>query len=298
MSGVSANSPAYRETEITSAGAPVVLSCYDAGPEAAVVLFLPGTMVHPLFYDAFLRRLAASGYNVVGLHFLSHGKSPRIREDFVFADLLQNVRDAIGWCREHYAGKLFLLGSSQGGILATAAADDPRLDGVLAHDTVLPELDASARVLNLPKGLLWAARPLMWFVRTAARLFPTLQIPMTSYLQEERVTRNEAIIRQFTEDPLSRKSYPLGYLASLFHADMHAALDGSIRCPYVLIAARHDPLFPFDYIETVFEAIRAPEKELMVFDLPYHMLFHEAETESLERVVAVLKKLEIEEVKE
>jgi alpha-beta hydrolase superfamily lysophospholipase len=238
-----------------------------------------------------LCKLAASGFNVVGVHFLSHGKSPRLKEAFTFDDLLQNVRDAIGYCDEHYSGNLFLLGSSQGGILATAAADDRRLGGVLVHDTILPELEETAELLNLPGWLRPGVKSLLWCLKVLAWLIPRYQVPVNRYLDAERLTLSEALVERYKNDPLSRKSYPLSFIVSLFHADMHVATDGSISCPFVMIAALHDPLFDIDYIRSVFDRIVAPSKELMSFDLPYHLLFIEAEEDVLGPIVSKLHSL-------
>ena len=58
-----------------------------------------------------------------------------------------------------------------------------------------------------------------------------------------------------------------------------------------MIAAMHDPLFTIDYIQKVFGHIVAPSKEMMTFDLPYHILFIEAEDEVLGPIVAKLRTL-------
>ena len=282
---------AYDEVTLTSAGVPIVLSRYTFSPSAPVVIFLPGTMAHPLFYDSFLCRLAASGFNVVGVHFLSHGKSPRVKQDFRFEDMVQNVRDTIAYCAKHYRGDLLLLGSSQGGIVATAAADDPRLKGVFAHDCVLPELEESVRLLHLPLWLHPAARAILGMVRVAAFFFPRFQVGLTGYLDPDRVTISDTLKERYQNDPLSLKSYPLSFLSSLFHADMHVATDGSIRCPFIMIAAKGDPLFEFAYIERVYEAIVAPQKEMMAFDLAVHILFIEAEDSVIGPLVKRLKAL-------
>jgi len=283
---------AYGEVTITSAGVPVVLSHYpSADPLADTVLFLPGTMVHPLFYDSFLCRIAGAGFRVVGLHFLSHGRSPRVNECFVFDDLVQNGRDAIGYCAERFAGSVVLLGSSQGGIVATALAGDPRIKAVFAHDTILPEMDETVELIRLPRWLHGTAGLLRAALRLAARLRPGYQVPITAYLEPDRITRDEAIIARFRDDPLCRKSYPLSFIASLFNASLPTATDGSIKIPFILIAATEDPLFGLDYICKVYDALVAPEKELMLFELPFHILLIEAETEVAAAVIARLHSL-------
>lgn len=65
---------------------------------------------------------------------------------------------------------------------------------------------------------------------------------------------------------------------------------GQIRCPVVVIASTGDPLFPFDYIQRVYQQIKAPSKELLVFDLNNHLLFNECLDEVLPCLVETLKK--------
>jgi alpha-beta hydrolase superfamily lysophospholipase len=66
----------YEEVLLEAPGAPVVLSVWSGESGAAPVVFLPGTMTHPLFYEEFLDGLSRAGLNVVGVHFQGHGKSP------------------------------------------------------------------------------------------------------------------------------------------------------------------------------------------------------------------------------
>lgn len=48
---------AYREVLIDSEGLGVALSVWEGQSGAPAVLFLPGTMTHPLFYEEFLDAL-------------------------------------------------------------------------------------------------------------------------------------------------------------------------------------------------------------------------------------------------
>src|SRR5512142_3099484 len=96
---------AYREVVIWSAGARIVLSVWDGAAEAPVVLFLPGTMAHPLFYEEFLDAINRAGLTVAGLHGQGHGKSPRERRPLTFASLVENARDAVTWIRDAFPGR-------------------------------------------------------------------------------------------------------------------------------------------------------------------------------------------------
>jgi len=45
--------PGYRETLIPSSGTRIALSLYESKKTDPCVVFLAGTMTHPLFYDEF-----------------------------------------------------------------------------------------------------------------------------------------------------------------------------------------------------------------------------------------------------
>lgn len=280
----------YTEIFINSGGISICLSIYENTPQSPPVLFLPGTMVHPLFYDDFLTALSHEGFNVIGLHFLSHGKSPRIKEDFTLDDMVRNVKDALSYIQTRWEAKVLLMGSSQGSVVAmAAAADEERIAALFLHDAVLPELKETMLITRAPQWLspLYAIVPPL--MRFAARLWPKYQISLTSYLEEDRLTLSREIIERYYADELSRKSYPLSFLASLFSVDLTSATDGSLRCPVVVIAAKGDPLFAYSYICKVYEKIAAPKKEMLAFDLPCHLLFVEAVDEVVWPIAEKLK---------
>ena len=142
---------AYDEVVISSAGAPVVLSVWRAGPGAPAVVFLPGTMTHPLLYEELCDGLALAGFTVVGLHGQGHGKSPRVRRPLTFGTLLANARDAVAWARAHVSEQVVVCGSSQGGVLAMAvAAAEPQLTAVVAHNVLDPQLADSLLITRFP----------------------------------------------------------------------------------------------------------------------------------------------------
>ena len=113
---------AYYETVIVSAGALIVLSVWPGEPGAPTVVFLPGTMTHPLFYKDFLDGLNRRGLSVVGVHYQGHGKSPRVGARLSWANLVVNAAGAVDWAANHLNGPVVVLGSSQGGMLAMAVA--------------------------------------------------------------------------------------------------------------------------------------------------------------------------------
>jgi alpha-beta hydrolase superfamily lysophospholipase len=272
----------YREVLIDSDGLPVALSVWQGDPGEAAVLFLPGTMTHPLFYEEFLDALNGDGLTVVGLHPAAHGKSPRVRRRLTFDLLVRNVLDALDWTRNSFPeAPRVLLGSSQGGVLALAAA--ARATGVsqvVAHNVLDPTLPATLTVTRSPTWLRPAYPQLLAALRGLARLAPGLPVPFDSYLDIRRVCRNPEVVQRFYTDPLGRRSYPLAVVAGMLTQDVTTP----VPCPVVVVAATGDPLFSLDYTRAVFDRIHAPTKDLVLVDSAEHLIF----TEALEAVLPVL----------
>jgi alpha-beta hydrolase superfamily lysophospholipase len=247
-------------------------------------------MTHPLLYDDFLTLLAREGFNVAGVHPLSHGKSPREKKLYSFADMLQNVRDTVTYCIDNISKDVIVMGSSQGGILCLAAAcSDDRIKAAFPHNVVIPGLKNSISVTSFPKFLKAFKGALTSVMKLGAKIAPGLQVPVTFYLEFDRVTSSQSVHDLFYTDPLGLTSYPLYFLSSLFSADLRKISDGSIKCPVVVIASTGDRLFSYDYCLEVYGKIAAPHKEMLVFNEPYHLIFNECPERIIGPVVQKLK---------
>ena len=144
----------YEEVTITSAGVSIVLSVWHGRAGGPVVVFLPGTMTHPLFYEEFCDGLAAHSITVVGVHPEGHGKSPRVGRLLRLQSLVANALDAAAWARVRFGRRPVVVGSSQGGVLAMIVATrDRELAGVVAHNVLDPALPASITVSRFPTFL-------------------------------------------------------------------------------------------------------------------------------------------------
>ncbi len=286
----------YQEVTITSADVPIVLSVWHSRSDGPVVVFLPGTMTHPLFYEEFCDGLAAHGVTVVGVHLEGHGKSPRVGRVLRLENLVTNALDATAWARVQFGRCPVVVGSSHGSVLAMIVATrDHQLAGVIAHNILDPALPASITVSRFPSFLQAAYGPFMRGFRMLAKLAPRLPIRFSVYLDMARVCRESWTAEQFLMDPLSLRAYPLAFLADLFTADMKAMGDGSITCSIVVVAGRGDPLFSLDYTQKVFARIAAPAKELVVFDTDHHLLFNECVPLVLGRVVELITRLDAQQ---
>lgn len=270
-------SDAYHEVVITSANAPIVLSVWTGRPEQTAIVFFAGTMTHPLFYEEFLDALNRRGHTVVGVHSQAHGKSPRVRQPLRFTTLMDNARDAVAWTRREFPGsRIAIIGSSQGGIQAMAlAATADRFDLVIAHNIFDPSLAASIEITRFPRWLRHVYPALVGALRAGGRLAPRIPVPFGMYLDINRVCRDQPNAQYFATDPIGRRTYPLGFLSSLFSADLSGMRDGSITCPIIVVAGRGDPLFSLPYTRQVYDSIVAPTKELLIVDSDVHLLFNE-----------------------
>ena len=279
----------YREELINSSGTKIALSIYESNKNDPCIIFIPGTMTHPLFYDEFLSSLAENKFNIVGLHLISHGKSPREKHIYSFDDMIENVKDTISYCLDNFNEEIIVMGSSQGGILSIAVAGmDERIKAVFPHNILLPSLNDSIYVTSIPKVFKPLYRVIPVIMNMGAKIFPKFQIPITAYLKLNRIFTVEETKDQFYQDPIGLTKYPLYFLASLFSANLDLITDGSIRCPVVVISSRGDTLFPYEYCYKVFEKIKASRKEMIIFDEPHHLIFNE----SVEKVTEpIVKKL-------
>ncbi len=281
----------YKETLICSSGTEIALSIYQSNKNDPCIIFIPGTMTHPLFYDEFLSLLTKNKFNVIGVHLLSHGKSPRERKLYSFEDMLENVKDTISYCIDSFNNKIIVIGSSQGGILSIAVTGmDERIKAVFPHNILLPSLNDSIYVTNIPKILKIFYGVIPSIMKIGAKVFPNLQIPITTYLELNRIFTVEETKTQFYQDPIGLTKYPLYFLSSLFSADLDLITDGSLKCPVIVIASKGDTLFPFEYCCKVFEKIKAQEKDMLVFDEPHHLILNEAFNEVIDPIVEKLNK--------
>lgn len=280
----------YEEVSLRSNQATIVLSIWHSRKEDKCVVFIPGTATHPLFYEPFLRSLAECGFNVLGVHPVNHGKSPRTNHLFTFEDNVQNGRDAVTYAIDHMNGHVIVMGSSQGGIVAMAiAGQDERIKAVFPHNILIPQLPDSIEVTRFPA---WLKKHYNWVLRGisgAAKVMPRLPIPVSLYLDVRKVSANPQIIQHFYDDPLGFMRYPLHFLASLFNADLSSIQDGRVTCPVIVMAAQGDPLFIASYTQTVYHLIRAPHKELMLFDADVHLILNECVPLVLEPIVEKLR---------
>jgi pimeloyl-ACP methyl ester carboxylesterase len=262
----------YEEVSLRSGGVPMTLSVWKAKKGAPSLVFYPGTMASPLVYSELLYRLREYGFHVLGIHHLSHGKSPRIKKTFTFQDLLQNGKDAVSYALERFAGRIVLAGHSQGGILCLAqAGQDERLSAAFPFCFLLPDRPEAIEVTRLKRFAPQRERLLDFLTRAAAYMprFPVI-IPM--YLDMKRIFAGNYGFSMESTLSDTRLSYPLAYVTSLFSANLaYLTQPGNVRCPLLGMVAEDDALFTPQLMRETLRHIQAPHKELIVMPGGGHM---------------------------
>ena len=279
----------YREEYIKSGKGNIALSIWDTGKHNPCIIFLSATMAYPSYWNDFLTRLSECEINVIGIHFVGHGKSGRSIKKYSFTDMLQNVYDVITITEKYFNSRIGVLGTSQGGILAVAAAcEDKRIKAVFSHNVMLPQLKESICITIFPK---WTYHIINKLMSIGAKLVPTLQLPVQFYLDLDKVFLSNVWKEKFFNDKLNLTKYPIYFLNSLFKADLSKVTDGSIECPVVLFASKGDRLFTIEYTNKVFELIKAKSKEIVLFDVNTHLIFNESLNVVFDPVVEKIKEL-------
>jgi pimeloyl-ACP methyl ester carboxylesterase len=250
----------------------MTLSIWKAGPKAPSLVFYPGIMASPLLYREVLHRLRTYGFNTLGIHHLSHGKSPRIKKTFTFQDLLQNGTDAVSYALERFGGRVALAGHSQGGILCLAQAGlDERLSVALPFCFLLPDQPEAVEVTRLRRFAPQRER-LLHVLTRAASYMPRFPVVIPMYLELERVFAGNYGFSAANALRDTRLSYPLAYVTSLFSANLaYLTQPGNIRCPVLSMVAADDALFTPQLMREMLHRIRAPQKELIVMPGGGHM---------------------------
>lgn len=226
----------------------------DAG--AGTVLLYPGTMLSPRQYRPLMAALRGAGLAVAGLHLEGHGVNPH-RGGFTFASLLEDGLFAERWLHDAGLGPVAVCGHSQGGILAVAhAARSATLTATFAVCAILPQMPRAIELTRFAR--LAGQRPrLERAIQRLGRALPWLPVPLLCYLSLRRVLAGHGEVRMDRRG--SRSTYPLGFLASLFSADVGPEL----RCPFRLYNARDDALFTPSLARAFFNEIQAPQKTLV-----------------------------------
>ncbi len=201
----------------------------------------------------------ALGIDIVAPDLRGHGRSPG-RRGVVrrYEDLRNDVSATLEWSAAQRPGlPLFLLGHSNGGLLALWLASDPessasvRLAGLIVSN---PALAISAPV---PRAKILLGRVLL-------ALAPG--VTLAGKLDASHMTRDPEMQLQHLTDPLrhSRVSAPLYFGMAGSGAKLVGDAQG-VRLPLLMILGEADPVIDPTVSIQVFERFTSPDKTLKVY---------------------------------
>jgi pimeloyl-ACP methyl ester carboxylesterase len=254
---------------VTSDGFLLHLDIFPAGDGDPVVVFVPGTAVYAMVYAEFMHKLSGLGFHVIGFDPRGHGQSQGLRGSYTVSELVRDTRAVIRYARERYGRDVFVVGSSQGGIVAFyTAAEEPDLRGVVCHnlaDLTDPETLRLSRFPALSRMLM----PLM----PLTRLIPEFQVPIQCYLdlkkEENRLFGNALAFLE--QAPMALRSISLRAFASLAATPLPCPVE-EIQVPVLVLHAEHDNIFPLDYVQRIFRKLPAPKRFHLARGRPHLLL--------------------------
>lgn len=248
----------------------------------APLLFYPGTMIEPGHYRLFLNKLWEAGFSVCAPHLPGHGQNRERLQ--TFGQLVELGELALAWLQKKCKGPVCLCGHSQGGILAMAhASHNSKVAACFAISSAFPELESAIKITLFGALAPWRQQ-ILHALGSLAKLLPWLPVPLPLYLSGRRILAGRKM-PVLLGSGVSRASYPLKFLYSLFGAQIQTPL----QTPFWLFSAKNDALFPPKLIKESFDMASPPKGGIIWLENGGHMnIFNSGLAEFVARSCASL----------
>lgn len=234
----------------------------------AVLLVVHGLAEHGGRYLNLVNELVPSGFLVCALDHRGHGHSEGKR-CYVnrFNQYVHDLDTYVNIVRSSHPDiKIFMVGHSLGGTIATAYAE--------AHQAKLDGLILSAPTLKAGSSITRSDRLL---ARIASRLAPTLGV---SSLDASIISKDPAVVKAYTSDPLVYT----GKISARLGAEILDAIEKSIppllpslTLPILIMQGMEDRLSNPECSRVIFERVSSTDKTLKRYDGLFHEIFNEPE---------------------
>jgi len=240
-------------------------SWLPASEPRAVLLVVHGLAEHSGRYLNLVDHFVPRGYAVYGLDQRGHGKSPGLR-GYVerFSYFVDDLKTFLGVVRsKHRDTRIFIVGHSVGGTIATACAvhhqDD--FDGLILSGATLK---AGASVSS---GLIMVARIL-------SLLLPKMGLDV---IDASAISRDKAVVDAYVADPLVYR----GKIRARLGAELLKAMQilpgqmPKIDLPILIMHGTADRLSNPEGSEILYDRVSSGDKTLKLYDGFYHEIFNE-----------------------
>lgn len=262
----------FKTDTVISDGLKLHVDIYEHDPIAPTIVFIPGTAIYALCYGELLYKLGQAGYNVVGFDPRGHGQSEGVRGDYTIDELVSDARHVVNYAKERFNDKVTVMGSSQGGIVAFyLAAQDETLNSVICQNFADLTAEETLQLARHPRLFKY----LKLLIAKAGDIIPNTQIPVTSYIDLEKIpVQYFGNVKNFMDsDPLTLKTISLRALQSLAHTKMAKPVE-EVKVPVMVLQGTADSIFPVNYTRAIFDKLTC-QKKLSLFEGKSHALLHE-----------------------
>ena len=158
-------------------------------------------------------RLADEGFNVVALDWPGHGRSGGRKGTFTYRAAMDAASEAVDFAEQQWGGRVGLLGTALGGVLAFyAALEDEQVGAVVCHN-VLDLRDVRPVLQRTRQGVLL---PLAGRLRSFTAVTPHVRVPTGAVVAPADMAADPRLARRLRNHPQAVRSYDLASLVSLF----------------------------------------------------------------------------------
>jgi alpha-beta hydrolase superfamily lysophospholipase len=231
----------------------------------AVLLIVHGFAEHSGRYMNVVNYFVPKGYAVYGLDLQGHGRSEG-RRGYVecFSYYLDDLKTFFDIVRsEHGNTRIFIVGHSMGGTIATAYAVEHQdeFDGLVLFGAGLKVGNGSSRVL-IP------------IVRVLSLLLPKMGITI---IDASTISRDQAVVEAYVNDPLvywGRVSARLGAELAMMMKKLPPQVP-KIVLPILIMHGTADRLVNPEGSQTLYVKVGSKDKTLKFYGGFYHEIFNE-----------------------
>ena len=238
----------------------------DGSPKA-VLLVAHGLAEHSGRYKNLVNYFVPKGYAVYALDHRGHGKSEGTRS-YVdrFSDYLTDLKTFFDKVRkEHRDAKIFLVGHSMGGTIATAYA--------IEHQKELAGLILSGSSLVATASV---SPALLAIAGIVAALLPKMGVTV---LDASTISRDKAVVDAYVNDPLvyrGKVSARMGAELAKMWKQLPERMP-EIKLPILIMHGSADQLSDPAGSKLLYERAGSKDKTLKLYDGFYHEIFNEPE---------------------
>ncbi len=234
----------------------------------AGLVVVHGLAEHSGRYLNLVNEFVPSGYLVSGMDNQGHGPSDG-RRGYInrFNDYVLDLDEFVDIARRQNPDiKLFMIGHSLGGTIATAYAE--------LHQTKLSGLILSAPALKAGSSI---TKKDKFLARIASRVFPTAGV---TRLDAGSISKDPAVVEAYLKDPLvytGKISARLGFEIIQAIEKTIPALMPSITVPTLIMQGSEDRLSNPEGSDILFQRISSKDKTLKRYPGLFHEIFNEPE---------------------